>query len=126
MNKNDTAFLAQKIRAQYTDAEKGALTELRKLDAKVKRPANIFAYAFGTIGALTLGTGMSFAIDAIAAGTYFGITIGENMMLPGIIIGLIGILIVSVNFPVYKKLLSSRKKKYASEILRLSENIINE
>lgn len=125
MNSKDTAFIAQKIRAQYTENEKGELDALKTLDKRVKRPANVFAYIFGTIGALTLGSGMSFAMEAIKPGTYFGITIGENMMLPGIIIGLIGILIVSINYPIYKKALSSRKKKFAPEILRLSEEIMN-
>lgn len=125
MNNKDTAFIAQKIRTQYTEKETRELDALCALDAKVKHPANVFAYTFGTIGALTLGTGMSFAMGVIEAGNYFGIKIGENMMLPGIIIGLLGILMVSVTYPIYKKILNSRKKKFASEIIRLSEEIMN-
>ena len=49
MNKNDQEFLVQKIRSQYTEKESTELDELRALDAKVKRPANMFAYIFGSV-----------------------------------------------------------------------------
>ena len=42
MNRNDKQFLAQKIRAQYTERTTTELDELRKLDAKAKKPANIY------------------------------------------------------------------------------------
>ena len=48
MNKNDQQFMAQKIRAQYMEKEASELDELRKLDTKVKRPAEVFAYIFDT------------------------------------------------------------------------------
>ena len=102
MNRNDQEFLVQKIRTQYTEKENTQLDELKALDKKVKKPANVFAYTFGTIGALVLGSGMSLAMNVIEPGTYYGITIGENMMLPGIIIGLAGIAMVSVNYVIYK------------------------
>lgn len=62
MNKNDQEFLVQKIRTQYTEKENTQLDALKELDKKVKKPANVFAYTFGTIGALVLGSGMSLAM----------------------------------------------------------------
>ncbi len=124
MDKNDKEFLVQKIRTQYTEKEHTQLDSLKELDKKVKRPAQVFAYVFGTVGTLVLGTGMSFAMDVIEAGTYFGITIGENMMLPGIIIGIVGILMVSICYPIYKSILGARRKKYADEIIALSNKIM--
>ena len=124
MNKNDQEFLVQKIRTQYTEKEHTQLDTLKALDKKVKKPANVFAYTFGTIGALVLGSGMSLAMNVIEPGTYFGINISENMMTSGIIIGLIGILMVSGNYPVYKKFLDSRRRKYADEIIALSDKIM--
>ena len=50
MNKNDKSFMAQRIRAQYVEKEATELGALRRLDAAVKRPADIFAYAFGGVG----------------------------------------------------------------------------
>ena len=80
MNRNDQEFLVQKIRTQYTEKENTQLNELKALDKKVKKPANVFAYTFGTIGSLVLGSGMSLAMNVIEPGTYYGITIGENMI----------------------------------------------
>lgn len=124
MNKNDQNFLVQKIRTQYTDKENTQLDELKALDKKVKKPANVFAYTFGTIGSLVLGSGMSLAMNVIEPGKYFGITISENMMLPGIIIGLLGIAMVSVNYPIYKSILGARRNKYSDKIIALSDRIM--
>ncbi len=127
MNKNDKEFLVQKIRSEYTEKENTHIDELKALDAKVKRPAIRFAYIFGIIGSLVLGTGMTFTMNVIESGTYFGfITIGENMMIPGIIIGLIGILMVSINYPIYKRRLAARRKKYADKIIALSDSIMKD
>lgn len=125
MNKNDQEFLVQKIRTQYTEKENTQLDALKALDKKVKKPANVFAYTFGTIGALVLGSGMSLAMNVIEPGTYAFITIGENTMLPGIITGLVGIAMVCVNYPIYKSILGSRRKKYADHIIALSDKIMN-
>ena len=119
MNRNDQEFLVQKIRTQYTEKEHTGLDSLRALDAKVKRPANLFAYILGGIGALIMGSGMSLVMTDI--GTTLGIS---NTMNLGIIIGIVGLIMAIINYPVYKRILSSRKKKYADEILKLSERIM--
>ena len=120
MNNNDQQFMAQKIRTQYMEKESTELDELRALDAKVKRPVNIFAYLFGSVSALVMGSGMSLVMTNL--GEKFGL---ENSMTPGILIGLIGMFMAIINYPVYKKLLASRKQKYAEQILKLSEKIMN-
>ncbi len=124
MNRNDTEFLVQKIRTQYTEKEHTQLDTLLAFDKKVRRPSLVFAWIFGVIGSLVLGTGMTLAMQIIEPGTYFGITIAENMMLPGILVGLVGILMVSVNYPLYRKLLTHRKAKYSSQIVALSDEIM--
>ncbi|MBQ4628715.1 MAG: dihydropteridine reductase [Clostridia bacterium] len=119
MNRNDKDFVVQNIRAQYTVKENTELDELRALDAKVKRPANIFAYVFGSIGAVIMGSGMSLVMTDI--GTTLGL---ENAMVPGIIIGIVGLAVACVNYPIYKNILTSRRKKYADEIVSLSDKIM--
>ena len=79
MNKNDQEFLVQKIRTQYTEKEHTSLDQLKELDAKVKRPANVFAYTFGSIASIVMGSGMSLVMTDI--GELEGIT---DPMLPGI------------------------------------------
>ena len=113
MNKNDQQFVARKIRAQYMEKESTDLDALRALDAKVTRPATVFAYVFGTVGALVLGAGMSLAMKVIG-----------NAMLPGIVIGCTGIAMVSCTYTLYKKLLAKRRAKYRDEIHALSEKIL--
>ena len=125
MNKNDQKFMAQEIRSKYMEKEQdNKLENLRKMDAKVKKPAAIFAYIFGAISSLIFGTGMCFAMGVIESGTYFGLTISDDMMLQGITVGLIGMALMVINYPIYKKVLADRKTKYGGEIIRLSEEII--
>lgn len=119
MNKNDQAFAVQHIRAQYVEKQSTDLEELKKLDTKVKRPATVLAYVFGSIAALVMGTGMSLVM------TDLGNTLGiSNGLVPGVAIGVVGILMAIVNYFMYKGILKGRKKKYAAEILALSDKII--
>ncbi len=120
MNKNDQEFLVQKIRTQYTEKEHTELDELKELDAKVKRPANVFAYLFGSASAIIMGSGMSLIMTDI--GSTLGI---GNPMVPGIVIGTAGILMAVFNYPLYKRNLGSRRKKYADQILQLSDKIMD-
>ncbi len=123
MNKNDQQFMAQKIRTQYMEKEEKStdLDKLRELDSKVKRPASIFGYTFGTISALVMGSGMSLVMTDIGDKLGMG-----DVMAPGIVIGVVGMLMALINYPIYKKILGSRKQKYAKEIIELSEKIIEE
>lgn len=119
MNANDKEFLVQKIRTQYTEKEHTNLDELKELDARVKRPANAVAYTFGSIGALVMGSGMSLIMTDV--GSHIGL---DMTMVPGIVIGVVGMVMVLVNYPIYKGILGSRRKKYAGEIIRLSDKIM--
>ena len=120
MNKNDQQFIAQKIRAQYIEKESTELDALRELDAKVKRPANVFGYTFGSISAVIMGAGMSLVMTDIGA------TVGiASALIPGIVIGVVGLGMTLLTYPLYKKILNSRKNKYGTEIIKLSDKIMN-
>ena len=119
MNNNDSQFLVQKIRTQYTEGTHTELDTLKALDARVKKPANIFAYIYGACSAIIMGAGMSLVMTDIGA------TVGlADPMIPGIVIGVVGMVLALSTYPIYKKLLKSRKKKYAPEILKLSEKLM--
>ena len=107
----------ENIRSQYEPKSEQLtkLEQLRKLDRKVRRPASLFAYVFGAAGALVLGTGMCLAMKIIA-----------NMMVLGIVVGVIGIAMVSANYFIYKAILAHRKKKYAQSVLQLSDELLNQ
>ena len=119
MNKNDQEFLVQKIRTQYTEKQHTGLDELKALDAKVKKPANVFAYAYGSVSAVVMGAGMSLVMTDI--GAMIGLA---SAMVPGIVIGVIGMGLALSTYPIYKKLLNNRKKKYAAEIMALSDKLM--
>ncbi len=106
---------AEKLRKEYAakTAEENKLDTLHKLDAAARRPAEIFAYTFGIIGALVLGVGMCLAMEII----------GDLMPL-GVVIGVVGIAMVALNYPIYKAIMRSRKKKYAQRILALSDELL--
>ena len=120
MNKNDQQFMAQKIRAQYMEKTPSELDALRKLDSKVKRPANVFAYIFGSVSAIIMGAGMSLVMTDI--GATLGIT---NSLVLGIAVGVVGLCMAILTYPIYKGILNSRKKKFSAEIFSLSEKIMN-
>jgi len=122
MNKNDQQFMAQKIRAQYMEKQATELDALRELDAKVKRPAGVFAYVFGSISAIIMGAGMSLVMTDIAS----KIGLGADPMVLGTIIGIVGLGMALINYPIYRGILNRRKEKYAPQILKMSEKIMNE
>ena len=115
----DTEFVVEKIRSQYTEQEHTELDVLKALDAKVKKPANVFGYTYGSIGAMVMGAGMSLVMTDI--GAILGI---RDTMVPGIAVGIVGLIMSCTTYPIYKKILSARKKKYARQILELSERIM--
>ena len=119
MSNNDQEFLVQKIRTQYTEKQHTELDELKALDAKVKKPANVFAYTYGSISAIVMGAGMSLVMTEI--GAIIGLA---SAMVPGIAIGVVGMGMALTTYPIYKKILNARKKKYAQKIMELSEKLL--
>ena len=112
---NTDRIYAESIAKEYAPREHSKITALRKLDAKAKRPANIFAYTFGVAASLVAGTGMCLAMQVIG-GTL-------PLMIAGIVIGLVGFSCCGINYPIYKKLLEKGKRKYAFEIVELAREI---
>ena len=96
----DQEFLVQKIRTQYTEKQHTELDALKALDAKVKKPANVFGYVYGSIGAVVMGAGMSLVM------TYIGSILGmQNSIVPGICVGILGLAMASLTYPIYKAIL---------------------
>jgi len=81
----DQEFLVQKIRTQYTEKQHTELDELKALDARVKKPANVFACIYGSVGAVIMGAGMSLVMTDI--GAMIGLT---AVLVPGIAVGVVG------------------------------------
>ena len=113
---NTDKIYAEQLANEYTPKDTSRVVALRKLDAKAKLPATIFAYTFGIISTLIVGVGMCLSMKVIGSGS-------DAMFILGIIFGIIGFVGVAVNYPIYKKLLNKGKKKYAFEIVQLAKEI---
>lgn len=112
----------QAIRKKYAPPEKEEkMSRLRRLDAGVTQKASTVALIFGVIGALILGFGMSLAMSDLAE------ILGEHRdmaMLIGIVIGIVGIVLVSLAYPVYNHTVKKEREKIAPEILRLTDELM--
>lgn len=117
MKNLDTVY-AERIASEYAQKPASKLVALKKLDRKAKLPAQVFTYTFGIIGTLILGIGMCLCMGVIGQGL--------PAMPLGVATGVIGIGMVSVNYPAYKKLLEKGRKKYAFEIMELAKKITAE
>ena len=116
---NTDKIYAEQIANEYAPKQTSKVKSLKKLDMKAKKPANVFAFTFGIASSLVLGVGMCLSMGVIGANT-------PLMMGVGIVIGCLGIAGVSVNYPLYKKILTNSKNKYAADIIQLANEIANE
>ena len=113
---NTDKIYAEQLANEYAPKDTSKVIALRKLDAKAKRPAAVFTYSFGIIFALILGVGMCLAMGQIGSGS-------TGSFVLGIVIGIIGMVGMGVNYPVYKRILDNGKRKYAFEIMELAKEI---
>ena len=116
---NTDKIIAEKIASEYAPKKANKVVALKKLDRKAKQTAEIFSLIFGIISTLIMGTGMCYSMGVIGGNN-------TTSMVIGIIIGLVGILGVSINYFIYKKLIAKGKEKYGSDIIRLAQEIATE
>lgn len=109
-NNNERAT-AQRIRKQYIDREADTLNRLQKLDTKVKTPGRVLSIILGVLGTLVMGSGMSMVM------------VWSEMSM-GLPLGIGGMVVALMAFPLYTLITNSRKKKYAGEIFQLSDQLM--
>lgn len=108
----------KRIRKKYAAPDMDKMEQLRKLDLRPTQKAQAWAIVFGVIGTLILGTGMSLAMTEVAK------FIGSSAMFIGIPVGVIGIVMITLAYPVYQRILKKERKRIASEILRLTDELL--
>lgn len=101
------------IRDKYLPPEEDKMEQLRRLDRSVTQKGMILSLTVGILGSLILGVGMCCAM--VWMGKWF---------VPGIIIGLAGIGILSAAYPLYSHVTKKQREKIAPEILRLTEELM--
>lgn len=107
------------IREKYLPKEEDKMEQLRRLDRSVTKKGTTVSIAIGTIGALIMGIGMSLVMTDI--GSVLGM---EHTMIPGIIIGIIGMIIAAPAYSVYERITKKEREKIAPEIMRLTEELM--
>ena len=106
------------IRKKYLPQETDKMEQLRKLHAIPTKKARAASLTVGIIGALIMGTGMSLAMTEIGA------ALGSLAMILGIAVGLVGMVLVALAYPLYNRVLKKQREKIAPEILRLSDELL--
>ena len=106
------------IRKKYAAPEEDKMEQLRTLDRRVTQKAQARAIALGVVGALILGTGMSLAMTDLSG------LLGGIAMFIGIPVGIVGIVLVALAYPVYNRVLKRERQRIAPEILRLSDELM--
>lgn len=111
------------IRKKYVVEEQteDKMAQLRRLDASVTQNATIVSLVFGIIGTLILGIGMSLVMTDI--GKIIGL-VGGMAMLMGILIGIVGIVLVCVAYPIYNRMVQKERERIAPEIIRLTDELM--
>ena len=111
----------RKIREKYEDPKEDKIEQLKRLDASATNKATMKSLTVGLIGMLIMGTGMSLVLTDLYA--ILGMTKMTGMIL-GIGVGLAGMGLASIAYPVYKQTLTKERERIAPEILRLADELM--
>ena len=108
----------ESIRNKYLPKEADKMEQLRKLHAIPTQKAQACSIALGIIGALIMGTGMSLCMTELSG------FLGGTAMFIGIPVGIVGMVLVALAYPLYNRVLKKQREKIAPEILRLSDELL--
>lgn len=111
----------KRIRQKYQTQEEDGMSRLRKMDAMVSQKATMVSLVLGIVGTLIMGSGMSFIMTDL--GTILGMS-NITSVVVGVMIGLVGIFLVALAYPVYSRVLKKERDKIAPEILRLTGELM--
>jgi uncharacterized membrane protein YccF (DUF307 family) len=106
------------IRKKYLPQEADKMEQLRRLHAIPTQKAQAASLAVGIIGVLIMGTGMSVCLTDIGA------ALGNLAMVIGIFVGIMGMVLIALAYPIYNRVLKKQRDKIAPEILRLSDELL--
>ena len=107
------------IRKKYLAPEEDKMERLRKLHDSATQKAQVWSLVLGIVGALIMGSGMSLVMTDIDE--MIGLS---NALIPGIVIGVIGMIPVILAYPTYNRVLKKERERIAPEILRLTDELM--
>jgi len=103
----------KQIRSKYMPKEEDKMERLRKLDRGVTMKGTMYSIIVGVVGTLILGAGMSLAL-----------VWGDTLFVLGIIVGIIGLAVLAVAYPLFQKITKQEREKIAPEIIKLTEELM--
>ena len=105
----------KRIREKYAPPtqEEDKMEQLRRLDRSVTKAGAMISLTVGIISSLILGVGMCCTM-----------VWADRLFIPGIMIGIIGIVGMIATYPIFTCVTQKRREKLAPEILRLSEELM--
>ncbi len=106
------------IREKYLPKEENKMECLRALDSSAGKKATIVSIIIGVFGTLIMGLGMSLLMSD------FGDLLGNTALPVGIVLGAVGIAILTIAYPLYNRILRKEREKIAPEIIRLSDELM--
>lgn len=104
----------ERIRSKYLPKEESKMEKLIKLDKKAEQPGQIVSIATGVIGALLLGVGMTCTMVWNTSIVVF---------VAGILIGLVGMAVAGIAYPLYINITKKERAKIADQIIALTNEL---
>jgi len=109
----------ESIRQAYLPREESKLDRLRRLHRSAEQKADALAILLGILGALLLGSGMSLIMTDIGSHLPF------DAMLLGIPLGLSGLVLAALAYPLHNRVLEKERQRIAPEILQLTDELLH-
>lgn len=102
----------QNIRKKYLPRQENKMEQLRRLDQSATKKGTVVSILMGVVGCLLLGIGMCCTMVWM-----------EQLFIPGVIIGVIGIVAIAAAYPLYSRITKKQRQKLAPQILKLTEEL---
>lgn len=103
----------QNIRQKYVPKEADKMEELRNLDKSVEGAGTVTALIVGILSTLVLGMGMCCTM-----------VWKESMFIPGIVIGIIGLVGISAAYPMKCRMVKRKREQLAPQIIKLTDELM--
>ena len=104
----------ERIRKKYLPKQESKMEQLIKLDKQAENPGQIIFITIGVLGCLLLGIGMSCTMVG-------NVEIGVFAM--GIAVGVIGLILAGVAYPIKQKVTEKERAKIADQIIALTDEL---
>ncbi len=102
-----------KRRYETKGFEESKLDRLRSLDRRVKKIPLIVALTLGIVGTLIFGLGLTMILE-------------WDLIVWGVLISVVGLVPITLAYPLHSITFRKNKERFSDEILRLSQELLND